>query len=222
MAEIKSIAELLPEGLSEDTVSQIAELVDLIIKEEVNQKVKLLESKVKGFLRMEIDSIKNHAMRELQEENEVYRNAKLFESIKSLMSLEINKDDADHAISDVLKEQSKVEEENLVLVEELTSAAKQIEQMERTIKILSKKNKILENKTEHLAIEMEKLEEQTTLDFKTSEKAVIIADEMQNTPVKKESKVNNQFLTESVMALMPKTKWGKLCLIHYTTLTTTN
>lgn len=206
MAEIKSIAELLPEGLSEDTVSQIAELVDLIIKEEVNQKVKLLESKVKGFLRMEIDSIKNHAMRELQEENEVYRNAKLFESIKSLMSLEINKDDADHAISDVLKEQSKVEEENLVLVEELTSAAKQIEQMERTIKILSKKNKILENKTEHLAIEMEKLEEQTTLDFKTSEKAVIIADEMQNTPVKKESKVNNQFLTESVMALMPKTK----------------
>lgn len=145
-------------------------------------------------------------MRELQEENEVYRNAKLFESIKSLMSLEINKDDADHAISDVLKEQSKVEEENLVLVEELTSAAKQIEQMERTIKILSKKNKILENKTEHLAIEMEKLEEQTTLDFKTSEKAVIIADEMQNTPVKKESKVNNQFLTESVMALMPKTK----------------
>jgi len=206
MSEVKTIAELLPEGLSEDTVSQIAELVDLIIKEEVNQKVKLLESKVKGFLRMEIDSIKNHAMRELQEENEVYRNAKLFESIKSLMSLEINKDDADHAISDVLKEQSKVEEENSVLVEELTSAAKQIEQMERTIKILSKKNRILENKTEHLAIEMGKLEEQATLDFKTSEKAVIIADEMQNTPVKKESKVNNQFLTESVMALMPKTK----------------
>ena len=53
MSKIKSIAELLPEGLTEETVNQIAELVDVVIKEEVNDRVKLLESKVKGFLRME-------------------------------------------------------------------------------------------------------------------------------------------------------------------------
>jgi hypothetical protein len=206
MSEIKSIAELLPDGLSEDTVTQIAELVDSVIKEEVNQRVKLLEAKVKGFLRMEIQSIKEHALKELQEESEVYRNAQLFESIKSLMALELRKDDEDSAVSKVVREQSEVEEENQVLIEELNNSVKQIEQLERTIKVLSKKNKVLEQQTVHLEGEVEQLTEQASLPFKTSEKAVIIADEMENTPVKKESKVNNQFLTESVMALMPRTK----------------
>lgn len=206
MAEIKSIAELLPEGLTEETVTQIAELVDTVIKEEVNQRVKLLEAKVKGFLRMEINSIKEHALKELQEESEVYRNAQLFESIKTLMALELTEKDESNAISKVVREQSEVEEENQVLVEELNSATKQIQDLERTLKILSKKNKVLEEQTEYLENEVNELTEQNNLEFKSSEKAVIIAEEMENTPVKKESKVNNQFLTESVMALMPKTK----------------
>ena len=99
MTEIKSIAELLPEGLSEETVTQIAELVDSVIKEEVNERVKLLEAKVKGFLRMEIQSIKEHALKELQEESEVYRNAQLFESIKSLMALELSEKDENNEVS---------------------------------------------------------------------------------------------------------------------------
>lgn len=206
MSEVKTIAELLPEGLSEETVTQIAELVDTVIKEEVNERVKLLEAKVKGFLRMEITAIKEHALRELQEESEVYRNAQLFESIKSLMALELGQEDEKSAVAQVVREQSEVEEENAVLVEELNSAVKQVEQLERTIKILSKKNKALEEQTEQLVVEVEQLTEQSTLPFKSSEKAIIIAEEMENTPVKKESKVSNQFLTESVMALMPKTK----------------
>ena len=206
MSEVKTIAQLLPEGLSEETVTQIAELVDTVIKEEVNERVKLLEAKVKGFLRMEIQSIKEHALRELQEESEVYKNAQLFESIKSMMALELGQKDEDSAVAQVVREQSEVEEENAVLVEELNSAVKQVEQLERTVKILSKKNKALEEQTEQLVVEVENLTEQSTLPFKSSEKAIIIAEEMQNTPVKKESKVNNQFLTESVMALMPKTK----------------
>jgi hypothetical protein len=204
MAEIKSIAELLPEGLTEETVSQIAELVDSVIKEEVNQRVKLLEAKVKGFLRMEIQSIKEHALKELQEESEVYRNAQLFESIKSLMALELTEKDESNAVAAAVREQSEVEEENKVLIEELNSASNQIQKLERTIKILSKKNKNLEEQTAHLESEITELVEQNDLDFRSSEKAVIIAEEMENTPVKKESKVNNQFLTESVMALMPK------------------
>jgi len=204
MSKIKSIAELLPEGLSEDSVTQIAQLVDTVIKEEVNQRVKLLEAKVKGFLRMEIQSIKEHALRELQEESEVYRNAQLFESIKSLMALELNDKDEARAVSKVVKEQAQVEEENEVLIEELNSAVKQIQELERSIKVLSKKNKALEEQTVYLETEINELTEQSDLEFKSSEKAVIIADEMQMTPVKKESKVNNQFLTEGVMALMPK------------------
>jgi hypothetical protein len=206
MSKVKSIAELLPEGLSEEAVNQIAELVDTVIKEEVNQRVNLLEAKVKGFLRMEIQSVKEHALRELQEESDVYRNAQLFESIKSLMALELNEKDEQRAVAQVVKEQSQVEEENQVLIEELNNAVTQIQQLERTVKIISKKNKALQEQTVHLEEEVEQLTEQASLPFKTSEKAVIIADEMQHTPVKKESKVNNQFLTEGVMALMPKAK----------------
>jgi len=211
MSKIKSIAELLPEGLTEETVNQIAELVDVVIKEEVNDRVKLLESKVKGFLRMEIQSIKEHALRELQEESDVYRNAQLFESIKSMMTLELNASDEENAISQVVREQSEVEEENGVLIEELNSASQQITKLERTIALLSKKNKALEEhtsllqeQTNQLEDEVIALQEQSTLPFKTSEKAIMIAEEMENTPVKKISKVNNQFLTEGVMALMPK------------------
>jgi hypothetical protein len=204
MAKIKSIAELLPEGLTEETVTQIAELVDSVIKEEVNNRVTLLEAKVKGFLRMEIQTIKEHALKELQEESTVYRNAQLFESIKSLMSLETTDQDENRAISSVIKEQQQIEEENTVLVEELNSAVTRVQELERAVKILSKKNKALQEQTIYLEGEVENLTEQTTLPFKTSEKAVIIADEMEHTPAKKQSKANNQFLSESVMALMPK------------------
>jgi septal ring factor EnvC (AmiA/AmiB activator) len=155
---------------------------------------------------MEIQSIKEHALKELQEESEVYRNAQLFESINSLMALELSEKDENNAIAEVVREQSEVEEENAVLVEELNSASKQIDQLERTIKLLSKKNKALEEQTIQLESEVNELNEMNDLEFKSSEKAVMIAEEMKNTPVKKESKVNNQFLTESVMALMPKTK----------------
>jgi hypothetical protein len=211
MSEVKSIAQLLPEGLSEETVTQIAELVDTIINEEVNDRVKLLESKIKGFLRMEITAIKEHALKELQEENDIYRNAQLFESIKSLMSLEIGKTDEANGVSDIIKMSNQIEEENQVLIEELTSSTKQVQELERALKVLSKKNKaleeaasLLESEAIQLEEEVEQLKEQATLPFKTSEKAMIIADEMENTPVKKVSKVNNQFLTEGVMALMPK------------------
>ena len=204
MAKIKSIAELLPEGLTEETVTQIAELVDSVIKEEVNNRVTLLEAKVKGFLRMEIQTIKEHALKELQEESTVYRNAQLFESIKSLMALETTDQDENRAISSVIKEQQQIEEENTVLVEELNSAVTRVQELERAVKILSKKNKALQEQTIYLEGEVENLTEQTTLPFKTSEKAVIIADEMEHTPAKKQSKANNQFLSESVMALMPK------------------
>ena len=122
------------------------------------------------------------------------------------MALELNEKDEQRAVAQVVKEQSQVEEENQVLIEELNNAVTQIQQLERTVKIISKKNKALQEQTVHLEEEVEQLTEQASLPFKTSEKAVIIADEMQHTPVKKVSKVNNQFLTEGVMALMPKAK----------------
>ena len=54
MSKFDDISTLLPEGLTEDTVTEIATLVSDVISEEVENKVKDLENKVHGFLRMKM------------------------------------------------------------------------------------------------------------------------------------------------------------------------
>ena len=93
MNKFDDISKLLPEGLTEETVSEIANLVGEVISEEVANKVKDLENKVHGFLRMKIDEVKDHAIAELEQENETYKNARIFESLKALMALELNGSD---------------------------------------------------------------------------------------------------------------------------------
>ena len=114
-----SIAELLPEGLSESAVTEIAMLVEQVITEQVAEETKALEAKVQGFIRARVDTLKDQALRELQEENETMRNASLFESVKTLMALELRKDDEDNAISDLVQEQQEYEAEVDILTEEL-------------------------------------------------------------------------------------------------------
>ena len=101
MSNIKNIADILPEGLDESTVEQIFQLVDSTINEQVAEKIGLLEARVTAYIRTKIDDLKEQALSELSEENEVYRNARLFESVRTLMSLELNTDDEDNALSEM-------------------------------------------------------------------------------------------------------------------------
>ena len=57
MSKFDSISELLPEGLTEETVEEIAALVSTVISEEVEAKIKNLENKVHGFLRLKIEEV---------------------------------------------------------------------------------------------------------------------------------------------------------------------
>ncbi len=100
MKNLKDIASILPEGLDESTVEAIFELVDSVINEQVGEHIGLLEAKVTAFLRTKIDSIKDQALTELSEESEVFHNARLFESVRTLMSLELNAEDEEGAISE--------------------------------------------------------------------------------------------------------------------------
>ena len=111
------IAELLPEGLSEAAVTEIAALVNNVISEQVEDKTRELEAKVTGFIRSRVDELKDQAMRELTEEDETMRNAALFESVKTLMTLELNKNDEENALSDLVEEQQEFETEVTVLTD---------------------------------------------------------------------------------------------------------
>tara|TARA_R110000824_G_scaffold279203_2_gene467454 strand:- start:170 stop:817 length:648 start_codon:yes stop_codon:yes gene_type:complete len=200
--QVLPIAELLPEGLSEAAVTEIANLVGNVIEEQVTDKVRQLEAKVRGFIRMRVDDLKDQAVRELQEENDTLRSAKLFESVKTLMALELGSKDEDNVISDLVQEQNDFEEEIGVLTEELRKSFNEADKMESLVKTLSHQVEKLEEDNLTLAENVEYLEESREKPFKSSEKAVIITE---NVDKKNETQevYNNDFLTSEVMKFMP-------------------
>ena len=201
--QILPIAELLPEGLSEAAITEIATLVNTVIEEQVNEKIQELEAKVKGFMRLRVDELKNHAMRELQEEESTVRNAELFKSVKSLMALEINSEDEDSVISDLVQEQKDFEEEVSILTEELRKTFNENDKMESIIKTLSKKVSRLEEDNGTLSETVDTLEEAREKPFKSSEKALVITENVDKNTRTEKDIFDNNFLTPEVMKFMP-------------------
>ena len=198
------IAELLPEGLSEAAITEIAALVNNVISEQVDEKVGELEAKVKGFIRARVDVLKDQAVRELEEENETMRNASLFDSVKTLMALELKKDDEDNVISDLVHEQQGFEAEVEVLTEELKKSFEENEKLATSFKALSSKVDKLEEDKVTLLEAVEILEESEEKPFKSSEKAVIIAENVDKREVNKpDAQEVNDLLTPEVMKFMP-------------------
>ena len=199
------IAELLPEGLSEAAITEIASLVNNVISEQVEEKVRGLEAKVKGFIRSRVDEVKDQARRELEEENETIRNASLFESVKTLMALELKKDDEDNAISDLVQEQKEFEAEVTILTEELKKSFEENEKMGTSLLALSSKVNKLEEDKVNLLEAVDVLEESKDEPFKSSEKAIIIAEDVDKREVNKpEAQAYNELLTPEVMKFMPQ------------------
>jgi|6_EtaG_2_1085325.scaffolds.fasta_scaffold08344_7 outer membrane murein-binding lipoprotein Lpp len=202
--QVLPIAELLPEGLSEAAVTEIATLVNSVIEEQVNDKVQQLEAKVKGFLRLRVDELKDHALRELQEQNETMRNAKLFESVKTLLALELHTEDEDSVISGLVKEQEDYQEEVEVLTEELRKSFNETDKMESLVKNLSKKVDTLEEEKTFLTEAVDALEAASEKPFKSSEKALVITENVDTAKSENVKElVDNDFLTPEVMKFMP-------------------
>jgi len=208
MSKFDNISQLLPEGLTEETVSEIATLVSKVISEEVENKVKDLENKVHGFLRMKIDEVKGHALAELEQENDTFKNARIFESLKALMALELNGEDEDNAVGQTQREIDDIQEENDVLIQELNKALTECSKMENTLRVLSGKIETLEEERIDLEEVVTSLEESASLPFKSNEQAVVISDrvdeEITQQQVKPDEGYSNEFITEDMMAYMPK------------------
>jgi len=206
MSKFDSISELLPEGLTEETVEEIATLVGRVISEEVEDRIKDLENKVHGFLRLKIDEVKSHALGELEQENETFKNARIFESLKALMALELNSGDEDTAITQTRKEFDEIQEENNVLVSELNLALTETSKLENTLRVLSEKIELLEDEKYTLQESVEELEESARLPFESNERAVVISEQIDVDHTEVMDKVvetrGNEFLNEEMMAFM--------------------
>jgi len=208
MSNLKNIAEILPEGLDESTVEAIFSLVDSTINEQVEEKIGLLEAKVNAYLRTKIDNLKEQALAELSEENEVYRNARLFESVRTLMALELNTDDEDSALSEMTHQHGDLQEEFDVLTEQVNSLVLENDKLQNTVKVLDNKVSLteqtvdeLEGHKSQLLEEVENLEASQEEAFVSSEKAVVIS--RADREVNEERTYDNKFLTDEVMKFMP-------------------
>jgi len=209
MRNLKNIANILPEGLDESTVETIFELVDSTINEQVSEKIGLLEAKVNAYLRTKVDQLKEQALSELSEESEVFRNARLFESVRTLMALELNSSDEDTALSEMTSQQGELQEEFDVLTDQVNSLVSENEKLQSTIKVLDSKVSIteqsveeLEGQKEQLLEEVENLEASNEEKFMSSEKAIVVsrADKEIN---EERASYSNEFLNDEVMKFMP-------------------
>ena len=209
MNNADNLADILPDGLSESTVDAIFKMVDSLISEQVDDRVKLLEAKVNAFLRQKIDQLKDQALAELSEENETFRNARLFESVRTLMSLELNADDEKSIVNKVVSEQSELQEEFDVLSEQVNALVSENEKLENTVHLLNRKVQIAEEAAQELEAEKVQLQEEvgnlqaiSEESFRSSEKAVLIS-EADAEEVSEERTHFNEFLTDEVMRFMP-------------------
>jgi chromosome segregation ATPase len=213
MSNIKNIADILPEGLDESTVEQIFQLVDSTINEQVAEKIGLLEARVTAYIRTKIDDIKEQALTELSEESEVYRNARLFESVRTLMSLELNTDDQDNALSEMTGQYGELQEEFDVLNNQLASLVEENQRLENTVRVMDKKVSIAESTASELETakaqlleEVENLEAAKDEAFVSSEKAVVVSKaDLEINEERTQTNKSNEFLTDEVMKFMPFT-----------------
>jgi len=208
MSKLKNIAEILPDGLDESTVEEIFKMVDSTINEQVEEKVSLLEAKVNGYLRTKIDQLKEQALAELSEEDEVFRNARLFESVRTLMSLELSEKDEGNALTEMTGNYGELQEEFDVLVDQVNKLVDENEKLQGTLKVLDNKVSLSESEVEELRgvngqlqEEVENLEASKDEAFVSSEKAIVISNA--DREINEERTDDNRFLTDEVMKFMP-------------------
>lgn len=173
---LKSIAELLPEGITEESVDKIAKLVDECISEEVDSRMKALSNQVFGFIRLKMDSLKEAALEELSEENEMYRNAQLFENVRTLMAMELSTKDVDSAIREIEQDNSDLSDDIEFLTNELDKALQENSRLEAAASILEAKVKTYSNKVKKLDEQIKEHKSSENDDFESSERAIVITE----------------------------------------------
>jgi len=206
--KVKDIADLLPEGMSEELISEIAKVMQDIISERLDEEMDMLTNKVHAFLRHQMDTIQEAALEELSESHEIYRDAQALKDIKTVLAFEIDRDDLNPVVSQVSEDIQKVEKDNEVLAYELSEAIKENNRLDRVLTNYEDKMEVLTEQNNTLQDSVVNLEEEVNSDFESTEKAIIITENVDN-PITDKRPVNtlgNPFLTEEVMAFMPDSK----------------
>lgn len=203
---VTSVAELLPEGLDENLMNSIAKLLSDKINEEVNNEVQSLTRKTLAFIRGQIDALKEQALKELELENETYRNAKMFESVRSFFAVELTGEDEMSAINALASIGEQQDNKIDVLVNEVDRLLKENTKLKSSLKVVVDKNAKLESSVTNLSEQVKVAESVGGKKEKAlSDAAVVVSEEnfkKKEQPKVQESKKlksNNPWLNEEVL-----------------------
>jgi hypothetical protein len=184
--KLTQIAKLLPDSLSENGLQEVLKIVNEAVEERVAAEVRLMETKVTGFLRTKIADLKEVARQEIESEDEVLRGYKMFESIKAMIAAEVEASDVDSTIAKQSNEIAELQESLELVNQRLTDSLHE--------------NNLLAGQIDNLNEQNVQLTESAKLPFKSSESAVVITNETDSSRPSPEA-VNNIFLTEDVINL---------------------
>lgn len=184
--KLTQIAKLLPDSLSEAGLQEVLKMVNEAVEERVTAEVKLMETKVSGFLRTKIADLKEVAKKEVESDDEILRGYRIFESIRAMVAAEVETSDVDSKIAQQAQELEELQESLTAVNHKLSNSLHE--------------NTLLSGKVESLNEANEQLTESAKLPFKSSEAAVVITNETDSSRPSPEA-ANNIFLTEDVINL---------------------
>ena len=202
--KIENIAQLLPEGITEDTIVEIAGVMQELIEERVQEEVGELTDKVFAYLSMKRQQIQESALEELHESNDVYRDAQRFRELMGFMAVEFRPEHIDAESERRLSEAGDLVNDNEVLARELSESLREQERLAKTIQLLESKVSKREREIDSLNESVTTLaEEKEAMLFESTEQAVVITE---NVDEKVEDQnlesIGNEFLTEEMLKLM--------------------
>ena len=174
---MKSVAEYLPEGLDESTLEKVAGLISVTIKQKVQEEVQDLTNKVSSFIRGNVEKLKEQALKELELENETYRNAQMFESVRSMFAVELNPQDELNGMDALASLGEAQEEKNDALLRQLDKLLKENINLKREVKLSSGKNIKLEESLKASEKNSQKLQENSDAERKLSDQALVISED---------------------------------------------
>ena len=193
---IKDVASYLPEGLDESTLEKVAGLISVTIKQKVQEEVQDLSNNV--------EKLKEQALKELELENETFRNAQMFESVRSMFAVELNAQDELNGLDALASIGEAQEEKNDALLRQLDKLLKENINLKRSVKLSSDKNIKLEESLGTVEKAARKLKENSNAERRLSDKALVISED--NFKVKEASEklvenhaVHNEWINQGVI-----------------------
>jgi hypothetical protein len=174
---LDSMAEHLPEGLDESILVKLSELCADYVEQRVEEEVSDLSTKVQSFIRGNIEKLKEQAIKELELENETYRNAQMFETVRSMFVLETTNQDEMNGMNALASLGEQQEEKNQALLRQVDKLLKENVNLKRQTKVSNDKNQKLEESLAAVRHEVESIQESANAERKLSETALVISEE---------------------------------------------